>query len=103
MNGTLKSQFVCKNTGGEGVFQLYLHGQVPEVFQFNDLPPPEFQIDESVFSITPTSFALGTGEEITLDITFKPVQVTFIPVYSIISVIPDKFQIEISQISIGIL
>ncbi|XP_063687721.1 deleted in lung and esophageal cancer protein 1-like isoform X2 [Bolinopsis microptera] len=75
VNGTLKTQFRCKNSGGHGIFQLYPHGTISDPFLFNDLLPPKFTFESNGFTVTPTSFALDTGDEVVIDVEFRPGEV----------------------------
>ena len=54
---------------------LSLSGTVPDQFLFNDLLPPKFTFEGNGFTVTPTSFALKTGDEVVIDVEFRPTEV----------------------------
>ena len=48
---------------------------VPDPFLFNDLLPPKFTFEDNCFTVSPTSFALDTGEEVVIEVEFRPSEV----------------------------
>ena len=55
--------------------QISLSGTISDPFLFNDLLPPKFTFESNGFTVTPTSFSLDTGDEVVIDVEFRPSEV----------------------------